>query len=72
MLWDWRIFYLFQGQGLGGHGFTCLSAATALNDLSELVEGHLATAHLYQRAYHGAHHIAQKAVGGNLEIPRGL
>ena len=54
---------------MGGHTFACSRAALALNNTAELINGHAVAAHLDECAHHGAHHVAQKTVGSDAEIP---
>lgn len=73
MLWDcceWRILHALEEQGLGRHGLASLDATTALDDLAELVECHPTATDLNQGSHYGTNHVAQEAIGGNLEIPR--
>ena len=50
-------------RGAGG------AAVLALNDLAEVIYGHLVAAHLDEGAHDGAHHVAQETVGGDGEHP---
>ena len=63
------IFNLLKKQRIAWHRLSCPSALPLFNHSPESVERQSSTPHIYQSAYNGSHHIAQKPVGGNLEIP---
>ena len=52
-----------------GHGSASTAAILLLDDLTELVDAHLATAYLEKGAHDGTHHITQEAVGLDDEAP---
>ena len=54
---------------MAGHGGAGGAAVLALNDVAELLHGHLVAAHLDEGADDGAHHVAQEAVGSDGKHP---
>lgn len=60
-----------QEKRAGGHRCACRATVAEVNHPAETVDCEPAAAYLDKSAYHGPYHIAQKAVGGNLEITFG-
>ena len=60
---------ILQEQSMGRHAFSGLGAFLAFNHMTELIHRHAPASHLDQGAYHSPHHVTQKAVGGDDEIP---
>ena len=54
---------------MAGDGGAGAAAVFLFDDLTELFDGHLATAYLEEGAYDGAHHVAQEAVGLDNKAP---
>lgn len=63
------VFYALKKQGMTGHRLAGLRAFPAFYDLTEVVKHHAVTANLNQCADNGTHHVAEKTVGLDAEIP---
>ena len=60
-----------EEEGVAGHGGAGGAAVFALDDVAELFHGHLVAAYFDEGADDGAYHVAEKAVGGDGELPFG-
>ncbi len=56
-------------ESVAGHRRASLAAVFALDDAAKVVDAYLVRAHHGESAHYGAHHVAQKAVGGDSEHP---
>ena len=59
-----------QRKGMPWHGVASRTAVFASYDVVEFCECDFSTPHIDQGAHNGAHHVAQKAVGGNFKAPQ--
>lgn len=55
---------------MAGHAFAGGGALATGDDGIELVEGEAVTANLHEGADDGTHHVAEKTIGGDAEVPR--
>ena len=65
------IFYLFEEQSISRHRLTSLTAALALNDGAELLQGHSMASHLNEGSNNSTYHVSQKAIGLDNKYPIG-
>ena len=63
--------HVFQEQCVARHAFARITAASVVQDIEKLLHSDLAPAYIYEGAHYGTHHVSEKTVGGNLEIPGG-
>ena len=64
-----RVGDVLQEESACGHALAGGAAIAGADHVVESVEGEAVLAHFEQCAHHGAHHVAQEAVGGDFEAP---